>query len=344
MTVGRPQREPKEPSALAPQLLAFARARGVPHAPLASRCDVMADPDAAELAVDAGSLKNLFEAVADATGEPFVGLRLLEPDALPTLRGYSPVELAVRAAPTAVDALGSLARYAPLIHPHVTAERVDRGEELSWVCTARARVGGVGVHADHYCLGFVLAQCRAVAGDDLAPTRVTFQHARPRDVAPLHRFFGTRALTFGAESSSLSFSRARMETRAAAHDPRLLSTATALAEGVLARHAPATRAASMLQERLPLLLPDRATLDIVARELAMSSRTLQRRLDEEGTTFLEVLDGVREARARQELRQRDTPLVEIAERLGFSDLATFSRAFKRWTGEPPGLFRRNRAG
>jgi AraC-like DNA-binding protein len=55
-----------------------------------------------------------------------------------------------------------------------------------------------------------------------------------------------------------------------------------------------------------------------------------------------VLDGVREARAREELRRRDTPLFEIAERLGFADLATFSRAFKRWTGEPPGLFRRNR--
>ncbi len=72
----------------------------------------------------------------------------------------------------------------------------------------------------------------------------------------------------------------------------------------------------------------------------MSTRTLQRRLDDEGTRFSDVLDTVRERLARSLLLDPSLTLAEVAYRTGFSDLATFSRAFKRWSGLPPGAFRR----
>jgi AraC-like DNA-binding protein len=72
----------------------------------------------------------------------------------------------------------------------------------------------------------------------------------------------------------------------------------------------------------------------------MSARTLQRRLGEAGAQFSEVLDAVRADEAKRALAGSDAPIAEIAWRLGFADLATFSRAFKRWTGQPPGTFRR----
>jgi AraC-like DNA-binding protein len=78
----------------------------------------------------------------------------------------------------------------------------------------------------------------------------------------------------------------------------------------------------------------------VAALLHMSVRTFQRRLDDEGTTFSELYDRARELRARRLLEGSSLPLAEIAYRSGFADLATFSRAFKRWTGVPPGAFRR----
>jgi len=71
----------------------------------------------------------------------------------------------------------------------------------------------------------------------------------------------------------------------------------------------------------------------------MSARTLQRRLESEGASFSEIVDGVRERLARQWLGEEGRSLVEIAFALGFSDLAAFSRAFKRWTGRPPGAWR-----
>ena len=68
---------------------------------------------------------------------------------------------------------------------------------------------------------------------------------------------------------------------------------------------------------------------------------MQRRLEQEQTRFSEVLDRARLQVAKRLLAEPRTTLAEVAYRLGFADLATFSRAFKRWTGMPPGQWRRS---
>lgn len=70
-----------------------------------------------------------------------------------------------------------------------------------------------------------------------------------------------------------------------------------------------------------------------------SPRTLKRRLQEEGTTFRTLLAEARGAMAEALLGDAHLPLTEVAERLGFSDLSSFSQAFKRWYGVPPGAYR-----
>jgi AraC-like DNA-binding protein len=67
----------------------------------------------------------------------------------------------------------------------------------------------------------------------------------------------------------------------------------------------------------------------------MSLRSLQRRLQEEGTTYRETLNGTRQEIARTYLEERRASVTEIAFRLGFSDSNSFSRAFRRWTGQSP---------
>jgi AraC-like DNA-binding protein len=95
----------------------------------------------------------------------------------------------------------------------------------------------------------------------------------------------------------------------------------------------------LVAAKIEAALPGAVSIDSVAAVLHLSARTLHRRLEAEGTRFGEVLDGVREGRARRLLRETALPLAEVAYRAGFADLATFSRAFKRWTGLPPGAFR-----
>jgi AraC-like DNA-binding protein len=81
------------------------------------------------------------------------------------------------------------------------------------------------------------------------------------------------------------------------------------------------------------------TIDAVAARLHMTSRTLMRRLKDEGTCFQQIKDIVRRDRAVMLLTQRATPINLIAESVGFADPAAFTRAFRAWTGETPRQFR-----
>jgi AraC-like DNA-binding protein len=81
------------------------------------------------------------------------------------------------------------------------------------------------------------------------------------------------------------------------------------------------------------------TLELTARLLHMTPRTLHRRLIDEGTSFRELLDSVRHTLAVEHMKSGRFSLNEIAYRLGYTDVANFRRAFKRWESMPPSTFR-----
>ena len=82
-----------------------------------------------------------------------------------------------------------------------------------------------------------------------------------------------------------------------------------------------------------------ATLDTVAPELGLSTRTLQRRLEEEGTSFGDVLDAFRRGLAAVMLREQAVSIHELAYFLGYSEPSAFYRAFRRWEKTSPVQFR-----
>lgn len=89
----------------------------------------------------------------------------------------------------------------------------------------------------------------------------------------------------------------------------------------------------------PLLASGPIRIEEAARALGCSRQTLYRRLKGEGTTFEKVLDDLRRRVALRLVREEGVPVKEAAWRLGFSDPAAFSRAFKRWTGKSPRAMR-----
>ena len=89
----------------------------------------------------------------------------------------------------------------------------------------------------------------------------------------------------------------------------------------------------------PLLADAEANIDRVAQEMGLSRQTLYRRLKAEGITFEQLLDALRHRLALKLLRDQHLPVKQAAWRLGFSDPAAFSRAFKRWTGTSPSFAR-----
>jgi AraC-like DNA-binding protein len=78
----------------------------------------------------------------------------------------------------------------------------------------------------------------------------------------------------------------------------------------------------------------------VAKKIAISPRTLQRRLKEYGVDFKKLMDDTRRRFALNYLRARKNTLTEVAYLLGYSELSAFNRAFKRWTGSTPLAYRR----
>ena len=98
-----------------------------------------------------------------------------------------------------------------------------------------------------------------------------------------------------------------------------------------------------IEHALAELLPSgRTQIEDVARELAVSKRSLQRRLSEEGTTWLEVLNGARERLARHYLGSTELGVAEVSFLLGFEDPNSLFRAFQRWTGTTPEVWRANK--
>jgi AraC-like DNA-binding protein len=332
--------EPKEvptPSPLPAAIARWVRARGLDPTSLLERCALPSDLEGRdEWPIGSRALDELMATAAALTGEPFVALRL--PAEL-SLRRYGLHELAARSAPTVGEALARIVRYASLIHPRLELRLETTVEEATLRNRMIGYERGVGRHLHEYGLAVMMTNIRREVEGALSARRVWFMHARPRDLVPLYRFFGTRELAFGCADNGVTVAAEVLARPSRSADARLLATVEPLAEAALLAQPPASDFAAEVTARVRALLPDGADAAAVARALHMSARTLQRRLADQGTHFSDVLDEARAGLARQWLADGALSLGEIGWRLGFADLAGFSRAFKRWTGEPPGTFR-----
>jgi AraC-like DNA-binding protein len=116
------------------------------------------------------------------------------------------------------------------------------------------------------------------------------------------------------------------------------------ANGILAHQPARTGLAFRVQRALaPRVAGGDTSIGALARELAMSGRTLQRRLAMEGVSYHALLDDARKAAAGQYLRESTLAIGEIAYLVGYSEPAPFHRAFKRWFGKTPEAFRARKA-
>jgi AraC-like DNA-binding protein len=149
---------------------------------------------------------------------------------------------------------------------------------------------------------------------------------------------------YGAGATGVAFDAGWLQ-RPLARAPESLQAFLAAAPANLMRSQAGQRCAAE-QVRSQLLLrgggADAAlpTLQAVSCTLGVSARSLRRRLHLEGCSYQDLKDARRRELALNWVANSDVTLVEVGERLGFSDASTFHRAFKRWTGAAPGEFRR----
>lgn len=179
---------------------------------------------------------------------------------------------------------------------------------------------------------------KEVMGPSFTLSRFTLQHTIESDTGwreALMRMGGVRP-ELGARSNSLSADRRLLSLRLPQANPVTVAMCERACESLLEQRRARMGTVECLRQYLTTVpintMPD---LPQAARALGFSDRTLKRRLQDEGVNFRRLLSEVRGRQANQLLADDNLTLTQIAERMGFSDLSSFSQAYKRWFGVAP---------
>jgi AraC-like DNA-binding protein len=177
------------------------------------------------------------------------------------------------------------------------------------------------------------------AGRPLPPRCVELACERPADPEPWVAAFGA-PVTFDVPLTQIVYPSSTVEIASATSDAGLARILGRHADELLARQGGRTRWSGRVRDAIVAQLRDGdVQIDSVAAAMALSARTLQRRLREEGTSFEAVLDETRFALAGSYLRDPTLAVAEIAWLVGYAEIAAFYRAFRRWTGSTPAAYR-----
>ena len=184
----------------------------------------------------------------------------------------------------------------------------------------------------------VIGFCRWISSREVYPVAVELAYPVPADLAPYRATFRGK-INFDAPRNSMTFAATDMAAPLPASNPTLAELHERFA-GEYLRHFDHAKTSYRAREVIIRRLPDgEPRRDEVASELAMSERTLQRRLEEEATSFIQLLDDTRRELAEQYLGRLHLTLAQAAYMLGFADQSSFFRACRRWFDLSPGQYR-----
>lgn len=320
------------------RLLEHAEELGLPRQDLLSGAglteDALGDPDGR---IHSRKVLALWRSVFGAFDDPDLGLRL---GAAVKVHDIGLVGYTMMHSATLGDALHRLIRFSRILdedYPpriEISGQRaVYSFEVLPEQRVAMPRLSDVDL-AGH------VAVMRELTGNELAPLEVHFPHGKPPSDLSLHRRFFQAKLRFDEPLHRLILAKEHLSLPIHTADEELGRYLDEYAEKVLEELGSPGSLVERVERALWAQIKDgRPTVENVANDLAMSPRTLQRRLREEGTSFAACLDGFRRDMATSLLKDHELAIYEVAFLLGYSEPSTFYRAFRRWTDVSPRAFR-----
>ena len=277
----------------------------------------------------------LLARAVEQTGDTNLGLHLAEHAELSSVDVHF---YAMASSPTLGAAYERLCRYQRLIHETSRVELEIRDDRA----VLRHQLAG-GMAAPRQTAEFLLTAWvrtgRVVTGVDWRPLEVHFAHPAPPDPSE-HACFFRADVHFAMGENALVLPTALLQTPCVRADPALVAVLDRYAADRL-EQAPRT---SSIADRVRSALADELrggepTAARLAARLKMSVRTLNRLLAAEGTSYRELLDALRRELAARHLAGDHVSIAEVSFLLGFSELSSFHRAFKRWTSRTPAEFR-----
>jgi AraC-like DNA-binding protein len=252
--------------------------------------------------------------------------------------GYGLVEFVWRAAATTRAALDEVVRFAPLLSPVITV-RPEYGVGKTRLVIDRPPVLE-GRHVHEYSLGYTLKGLVESTGGKSRVLGVGLAHPRHEHADKLEEALAAR-VSFSQTSCWIDVDDASLDLPHVDADAALVEAIRRTLEPALARASRTLTFVERVRLAVEASLAESDDVRIVATQLRMSTRTLQRRLAEEGTSFRAVVDRARRVRAERLVADPKISFTELAFQLGFADASAFTRAFRRWTGMAPQQARSN---
>jgi len=278
----------------------------------------------------ATALNALWRAAVETTGDPAIGLSVWQHLTPAT---FGALAYGLFASTDLRSFFQRLCRYQRVLSDAIDVRFERNGDHYEWIVDRRPSDGPVDEGIDGFFAATVRSVRRVSSPDPIQATLVSLRRPEPLDPTPYTAMF-CAPIRFGAATDSLTYHGRDVERRlvdgnsslAEQNDQMVTDLLNALDEKPMV---------GRVRKTLLSVLPEGPTEQLVARKLGMSKSSLHVALSREGATYREILNQTREELARGYLEDGRCTIKEIAFLLGFSDATTFSRAFKRWTGEPP---------
>jgi len=231
-----------------------------------------------------------------------------------------------------------LSRYTALVYDELRIALLDQEGEFRVVIDSDES----GLHdpalRERAKMAIAVQLCRMVYGEQFNPTRISFRHPVAANAHAYYEFFRCR-LDFDAGNTELAMPAAVADEELSGFNPQLVHKFDELIIDYLRQRDRSDivgRVRGAIFEELP---SGEASLEKTASMLNMSGRTLARKLADEGQSFTGLLNEVRRELAEKYIRDRSLTLTEISFLLGFSEMSSFSRAYKGWNGASPSAHR-----
>ncbi len=276
----------------------------------------------------------LWRAVGEVSTNPAIGLLL---GTETKTERFHPIGLAALSSENFGAAVEQIARYKQLTCPEEILQEKDEEEwriQFRWLLADDVEPPVL----NECCFAWVLSIARHGTGTRLSPVRVEFVQPRPH-VKTIERHFGCRVVS-GAPRNAIVFRAADAQRPFVTRNAELLAMLAPQFEEELKQESGdenfVERVRIAIQQKLTGRRP---TIEAIADALHISSRTLQRRLQDEGSSFQRVLEEARHHLARHYLNNSVLELNEAAYLLGYEDSNSFVRAFRTWEGVPPARWR-----
>ncbi len=188
-------------------------------------------------------------------------------------------------------------------------------------------------------ISFILSICRLNRQENFSPLLVHLTHPEPKCVGEYYKYFRC-PVSFNASHCTLALPLDVADRILPGVDHELAAFKEQLMIKYIAGLNESDLVSKVKKNIIRNLASGNVTAKSIAEDLFMSTRSMQRLLQQEGTTFGRIMQETRAELAKQYLHNKSLELTEVAFLLGFSELSTFSRSFKRFTGCSPSHYRK----